>query len=100
MVKELDTKDAYDEVVAESNDKLVIVDFFATWCPPCMAIKDFFAGLADTYPDGKQISRFSWFNGFLGIKTLARLAKQWKAISYAMIDQRTYVNRIRSCLKE
>jgi thioredoxin 1 len=36
--------------VVESN-KLVIADFFATWCKPCQNIKPYFAALRADYCD-------------------------------------------------
>ena len=44
MVKTLATKAEFDEVL--KDDKLVVVDFTATWCPPCQRIAPMFAELA------------------------------------------------------
>mmetsp|Transcript_1823 Transcript_1823/g.3281 ORF Transcript_1823/g.3281 Transcript_1823/m.3281 type:complete len:104 (+) Transcript_1823:716-1027(+) len=49
MVRMLETKAEFDEVVA--GDKLVVVDFTASWCGPCQVIAPIFAGLAETYGD-------------------------------------------------
>ena len=45
MVRQLATKAEFDEVLKDS--KLVVVDFTATWCPPCQMIAPKFAELAD-----------------------------------------------------
>ena len=47
MVKEIATKGEFDTLLAESGAKLVVVDFTATWCPPCQMIKPKYHALAD-----------------------------------------------------
>ena len=46
MVKQLETKAEFDETL--QSDKLVVVDFTATWCPPCQRIAPKFAELAES----------------------------------------------------
>lgn len=46
------TKDNFENEVMKS-DKPVLVDFWASWCGPCMAIAPIIVTLADEY-DGKM----------------------------------------------
>merc|ERR1719329_808912 len=45
----LATKAEFDEVL--KDDKLVVVDFTASWCPPCQMIAPKFEAHADTVKD-------------------------------------------------
>lgn len=50
MVNYLKTKQEFDELVA-GETKLVIIDFTATWCPPCRMIGPIFEKMAEEYTD-------------------------------------------------
>lgn len=47
------TEDNYSEV-AEKSDELVVVDFFANWCGPCMMLKPIFSEVSEKF-DGKVV---------------------------------------------
>ncbi|KAI9362894.1 thioredoxin [Zopfochytrium polystomum] len=49
MVQEITSVE--DFVGAVKTGKLVVVDFFATWCGPCKMVAPKFADLATKYPD-------------------------------------------------
>jgi thioredoxin len=51
MVREVTSKEDFDTILSEAGDKLVVVDFTATWCGPCKAIAPEFARLANKYPN-------------------------------------------------
>merc|ERR1712139_731975 len=46
-VKMIETKAEWDALLAEAGDKLVVVDFTATWCGPCQRIAPAFAQMAE-----------------------------------------------------
>lgn len=48
-LKLIESKEAFQEALAAAGDKLVVVDFSATWCGPCKMIKPFFHSLCDKY---------------------------------------------------
>jgi len=50
-VKNLETKADFDACISGSGDKLVIVDFTASWCGPCQQIKPKYHEMATEFSD-------------------------------------------------
>ncbi len=51
MKHQIPSKSEFDAVLSAAGDKLVAVDFAATWCGPCQKIGPKFAAFADSYTD-------------------------------------------------
>eukprot|EP00069_Balaena_mysticetus_P014459 bmy_08565T0 len=49
MVKQIESKYAFQEALNRAGEKLVVVDISATWCGPCKMIKPFFLSLSEKY---------------------------------------------------
>ncbi|XP_029603952.1 thioredoxin-like [Oncorhynchus mykiss] len=49
MIIIIEDKEGFDKALEEAGDKLVVVDFTATWCGPCQSIAPFFKGLSENY---------------------------------------------------
>ncbi len=41
----------FEEVLAESREKLVLLDFYAPWCAPCRALAPQLDALSDSYEE-------------------------------------------------
>lgn len=51
MVHHIENNQVNEEVL-KNNDKLVVVDFFATWCMPCQMLTPILSEISEKY-DGK-----------------------------------------------
>jgi thioredoxin 1 len=51
MVKIVRTKAEFNETVAQAGTKPIFIDFFATWCGPCVMISPFFEELSQTHAE-------------------------------------------------
>ncbi|XP_044773129.1 thioredoxin-like [Neomonachus schauinslandi] len=49
MVKQIKSEYAFQEALNSAGDKLVVVDFSATWCGTCKMIKPSFHSLSEKY---------------------------------------------------
>ncbi|XP_030049602.1 thioredoxin isoform X2 [Microcaecilia unicolor] len=48
MVKHIQSKVEFDQILKEQGDKLVIVDFTASWCGPCQVIAPYYKDLTES----------------------------------------------------
>mmetsp|Transcript_36904 Transcript_36904/g.44097 ORF Transcript_36904/g.44097 Transcript_36904/m.44097 type:complete len:106 (+) Transcript_36904:76-393(+) len=51
MVQQIKTVEEFNKILADNNDKLVVVDYTATWCPPCKQIAPIYVKIADENPE-------------------------------------------------
>ena len=56
-LKKLSSEDEFETIIA--GDKLVCVDFFATWCPPCMRIAPVLVEMAHEMKDTVEFVKVS-----------------------------------------
>jgi thioredoxin 1 len=50
-MREIETQDEFEDMLAEASDKLVVVDFHAAWCGPCKMIGPKFEKMEPDFPD-------------------------------------------------
>ncbi|MBM4355709.1 MAG: thioredoxin [Deltaproteobacteria bacterium] len=67
------TDQDFDSVVIKS-DKLVMVDFWATWCGPCLALGPTLEGLAASNPDKLLVAK-------LNVDTSRQVASSYRITS-------------------
>ncbi|KAK2863021.1 hypothetical protein Q5P01_002554 [Channa striata] len=54
MVRQVKDKADFDNLLKEAGDKLVVVDFTATWCGPCRFIGPIFQKMSED-PENKNV---------------------------------------------
>ncbi|KAM9262970.1 thioredoxin isoform 2-T2 [Morus bassanus] len=73
MVKSVGNLSEFEAELKSAGEKLIVVDFSATWCGPCKMIKPFFHDVAthcdvkcmptfQFYKNGKKVQEFSGAN--------------------------------------
>lgn len=50
MVKEIATLDDFKAAIGDSNTGLVVIDFWANWCQPCLRFGPKFEAFSQKYP--------------------------------------------------
>ncbi|XP_035531745.1 thioredoxin-like [Morone saxatilis] len=84
MVREVKTLDEFNAILKEAGDKLVVVDFTATWCGPCQRIGPVFVDVSSFcqirsmptfhfYKNGEKVFEFSGADTAKLVKTLEQL---------------------------
>ena len=53
IITELKSEDEFKAIL--SNNKIVLVDFYADWCPPCKVLKPTINEIARNYPDNVTV---------------------------------------------
>ena len=71
------TSDNFEQLVMES-DKLVVLDFYATWCGPCRAIGPVVDELAEQYSESVVI-------GKVNVDEESALSRKYKVMSIPTI---------------
>merc|ERR1712098_333718 len=54
MVREVENLEEFQQILKDAGDKLVVVDFTATWCGPCKQIAPEFVKLSES-PENKNV---------------------------------------------
>jgi len=49
-MKELGSRKEFDDLLANAGEKLIVVDFHATWCGPCKKVAPEYEALSKEYP--------------------------------------------------
>jgi len=60
LVKKISTDEEWKEMCKASEGKIIIVDFYATWCPPCATAAPVFAKMSQEFSSYKSPAVELW----------------------------------------
>ena len=80
-------KDGEGFVLENAEGKVIIIDIFATWCPPCKAAASHLGSLQERYKDELVVLGVSVEDGITNAK-LQEFKKEYKA-NYTLVNSQT-----------
>lgn len=74
MVLEVRSEEEFKQLIESTRYTATIVDFTASWCPPCRAIKPYFEDLSNQYTDVQflkvDVDFLAELSGEAGVKSM------------------------------
>jgi thioredoxin 1 len=91
----------HQKTAALADSKLLVVDFSATWCPPCRAITPFYEALSEKYPQATfvkvDVDEAKGVAGSCGVRAMptfhlykaGKLVEQWAGADERRLEAAT-----------
>jgi len=105
-VKHLEKDADFDTELTSAGGRLVVVDFFATWCGPCQRIAPFFEQLSVRYPSGvflkldvDKLQATAAAQGVRAMPTFNLYLNRAKVDSVTGADQQMLENKVKQWLE-